>query len=169
MLESRTTNEMANIKSMADINRTNISYMQIEINEQDKKTKRLQDLVKSSAEEIYDYREKINKQMLIFESETQISLNNMRQAIERQQVTEDIFLTHVKHMEDELKRMDLQYETEKANTSKIIEQMNEKVNELQQNVKDSANDCKDYETKLRLFDEKFKLMRQDIEELKLEN
>lgn len=52
-------------------------------------------MVKAAAEEMYDYKDKVNKQMQVFETETMISLNNMKQAIERQQSTEDVFLTHV--------------------------------------------------------------------------
>ena len=70
--------------------------------------------MKLFAEEMFDYKDKISKQMQVFESECMLSLHNMKQAIERQQSTEDVFFNHVKHMEEELKRMDLQYETEKA-------------------------------------------------------
>jgi hypothetical protein len=32
---------------------------------------------------MFDYKDRVNKQMQVFESETMIALNNMRQAIER--------------------------------------------------------------------------------------
>lgn len=51
--------------------------------------------MKVFTEEMYDYKDKIFKQMQTFENEVLLTLSNMRSTIERQNSTEDVFLHHV--------------------------------------------------------------------------
>lgn len=70
-------------------------------------------------------------------------------------------------MTDELKRMDLAFETEKAHNQSIIAQLNERLTEVSMVNKESINENKDFETKVRLIDDKMRNMRAMIEEVNL--
>lgn len=63
--------------------------------------------------------------MQTFESEITVTLNSMRQAIERQVGTEDMFYNHVKNMEQELKRIDLNFEMHMQRHLQALENVEE--------------------------------------------
>ena len=80
---------------------------------QEKKQKSSVDSLRVLSEEIQDFKDKLQKQIQIFESEIKIQVGNMRMAIERSTTAEDRYMAHVTHLTDELKRIDQTLELEK--------------------------------------------------------
>ena len=74
-------------------------------------------------------------------------------------------MAQVNHLTDELKRTDLQYELEKADNQKTLEDMRGQIDALRITVQTGVTSSRDTETRVRLQDERVREMREILEAL----
>jgi hypothetical protein len=74
-------------------------------------------------------------------------------------------MAQVNHLTDELKRTDLQYELEKADNRKTLEDMRGQIDALRITVQTGVTSSRDTETRVRLQDERVREMREILEAL----
>ena len=60
--------------------------------------------------DLSDFKDKLTKQLQVFESEVKIQVAAMKMAIERSQTAEDRYMARVEHLTQELKRVDYGFE-----------------------------------------------------------
>ncbi len=87
----------------------------------------------------------------------------MRLAVERSQTAEDMYMSHVRHLADELKRVDFTFESEKLENSKIIKNATDMINQLTEKVDQYGKEIKEYDGRMKTNEEKLKLLKNDLE------
>jgi type III secretory pathway component EscV len=75
------------------------------------------------------------------------------------------FMTQVNHLIDELKRVDLQYELEKAENRNTLEDMRGQLDVMKSTVQRGVSSGRDVETRVRLQDERVREMREILDSL----
>lgn len=91
----------------------------------------------------------------------------MRLAVERSQTAEDMYMSHVRHLADELKRVDFMVEGDRLENAKIFKNANEMISQLTERINQSGKEIKEYDGRMRLNEEKFNVLKIDFEALKM--
>lgn len=77
---------------------------------------------------MHEFKDKIAKQQSSFEGEVNVQIHGMRLAVERSQTAEDMYMSHVKHLADELKRVDFMVEGDRLENAKIFKSATDMIN-----------------------------------------
>ena len=116
---------------------------------------------------MHEFKDKIVKQQSAFEGEVNVQIHGMRLAVERSQTAEDMYMSHVRHLAEELKRVDFMVEGDKLENAKILKNANEMISQLTERINQSLKEIKEYEGRIKLNEEKFNVLKIDLENAKL--
>lgn len=95
-----------------------------------------------------------------------VKLHSMQSAVERQQSTENMYISQVNHIAEELKRIDFLIESEKLENAKAIKNAGDTIIQFNEKVTQSANIIKENEAKNKVSDEKINVLKNEIESIK---
>eukprot|EP00347_Sterkiella_histriomuscorum_P011869 403370792 len=154
ILESKLSQEISNIRNHTDLLREKIRVSSQDIEQFDKQTGVIQDEVRRYQEALIDYKEKLNKTVTGIHQDLTVSLNGMKIKVDAISGIELHFTAHVKHLEDELKKIDLNYEQEKLHNSRTIQRFIKKVNKVKNFTATSATQIKEFENLIKTYEKK---------------
>ncbi|CDW89758.1 UNKNOWN [Stylonychia lemnae] len=154
ILESKLSLEISNVRALNGAQGEKIRLCSSDIEQFEKQTTIIQDEVRRYQESLIDYKEKINKTVTSIHQDMATTVNAMKIKVEAASGLESHFTTQVKHLTEELKKIDLSYEQEKLQNMKIIQRFIKKVNKIKSQSFESSNLVKEFDALLKTQDRK---------------